>query len=86
VSAPRIVAEMAIRLAARAVIAAGAATIGWLAASPGPAAPALAVGAGTWFVLTSRRDVAAVIRHQPGSGPVATGRSRSEVHADQDPT
>ena len=79
-------AVVVIRLAARAVIAAGGATIGWLAASPGPAAPALAVGAGTWLVLTSRRDIAAAVRHQPGSGPVATGRPGSAVHADQDPT
>jgi hypothetical protein len=80
------IAVMAIRLAARAVIAAGGAAIGWLAASPGPAAPSLAVGAGTWLALTSRRDIAALIRRQPGSGPVATGRPLSAVHADQDPT
>jgi hypothetical protein len=82
----RIVTVTAIRLAARAVIAACGAAIGWLAASPGPAAPALAVGAGTWLVLASRRDIAAVVGHQPGSAPVATGRSGSAVHADQDPT
>ena len=80
------IAALTIRLAARAVIAAGGATIGWIAASPGPAAPALAVGAGTWLALTSRRDIAAVVRRQPGSGPVATGRPGSAVHADQDPT
>ena len=82
----RRIAMMAIRVAGRAVIAAGGATIGWMASSPGPAAPALAVGAGTWLVLASRRDIAVVIRHQPGSGPVATGRPGSAVHADQDPT
>jgi hypothetical protein len=80
------IAVITIRLVVRAVVAAGAAAIGWMAASPGAAAPALAVGAGTWLALTCRRDIAAAVRHQPGSGPVATGRPGSAVHADHDPT
>jgi hypothetical protein len=46
-----------VRLALRAGVAAGAATLGLLAADGGPAGPALAVGAATWLMLTARQDL-----------------------------
>jgi hypothetical protein len=46
-----------VRLAFRIVIAAGVGAAGWIAAGPGPVGPALAVGAGTWLILTARRDL-----------------------------
>ena len=49
-----------VRLALRLTVAAAGATAGVLAAGPGSAAaPALAVGALTWFLLTARADLAA---------------------------
>jgi hypothetical protein len=80
-----------VRLALRVVVAAAAATLGLLAAGGGPAGPALVTGALTWLVLTGRHDLGARAgtgtgSGQPGSAPAATGRLRSEDHADQDPT
>ncbi len=77
-----------LRLAARVLAAASAATLGVLAAGGGPAGPALVTGAATWLLLTARRDLGrpAGGGGQPGSGPVATGRAGSADHADQEPT
>lgn len=46
-----------VRLAIRICLAAVAGLAGVLAASGGPAGPALAVGAATWLVLTARADL-----------------------------
>ncbi len=77
-----------LRLAARVLAAASAATLGVLAARGGPAGPALVTGAATWLLLTARRDLGRTAGGggQPGSGPVATGRAGSADHADQEPT
>ncbi len=75
----------AVRLAIRVVAAAGVAAIALLAAGPGPAGPAVTVGAATWLVLTARRDLGLAGR-QPPSGPVPTARARSDDQADHDPT
>jgi hypothetical protein len=65
----------AVRLAARALAAAAAATHGFLAAGSGPAGPALAAGAATWVLVTIRRDLGAPIgRRSAGSG---AGRDRA---------
>jgi len=45
------------RLACRIVIAVGGAAIAWIAAGPGPAGPAVAVGAATWLIVTAGRDL-----------------------------
>jgi hypothetical protein len=47
----------AVRLACRVMAAAGGAATAWLAAGPGPAGPALAVGAATWLALTARHQL-----------------------------
>lgn len=47
----------AARLAGRAAAAAGAAAAAVLMSGPGPAGPALVTGAGTWLILTGRRDL-----------------------------
>jgi hypothetical protein len=46
-----------IRLILRVLAAVAIGIVGFLAASPGPAAPALATGALTWLALTIRRDL-----------------------------
>ncbi len=80
--------RLAARLTLRLIAAASAATLGVLAAGAGPAGPALAAGAATWLALTVWRDVGglAAWRGQPGSWPVATGRTGSADHADHEPT
>jgi hypothetical protein len=77
-----------LRLAARVLAAASAATLGVLAAGGGPAGPALVTGAATWLLLTAGRDLGRLAGGggQHGSGPVATGRAGSADHADQEPT
>ena len=77
----RLVRAPVVRLACRVVIAAGGAAMAWLAAGPGPAGPALAVGAGTWFVLTARRDLS---RSRDDTYLVRPGRGRWRRGA-QDP-
>ena len=65
----------AVRLAARTLAAVAAATLGFLAAGPGPAGPALAAGAATWLMLTVRRDLRAPFRRR--STGFGAGRDRA---------
>ena len=62
-------AQLAARLTVRVAIAAAAAALGYLAAGPGPAGPALVTGAATWLVVTSL---------PAGVGPMSRARERPE--------
>jgi len=64
-------AELAARITVRVAIAAAAAALGYLAAGPGPAGPALVTGAATWLVVTGL---------PAGVGPMSRGRERAERH------
>lgn len=79
------------RLLLRLAVATAAAALGGTAAGwDTPAAPALVVGALTWFLVGSVFPLtygrSARGPNQPGSGPVAMGLDWSNDHSDHEPT